>query len=119
MDGQFSVGSVQTLPTPKCPTERNTDMEKMTNKERETLLALQAKAKRVQRAEEEFFRDVDERKDEILERWNTSDRLQALASQLGTDADSLFDWILSDEHAYLYRKHLSQTDPANGPYDPE
>ena len=94
-------------------------MEKMTNKERETLLALQAKAKRVQRAEEEFFRDVDERKDEILERWNTSDRLQDLASQLGTDADSLFDWILSDEHAYLYRQHLSQTDPANDPYDSE
>ena len=94
-------------------------MEKMTNKERETLLALQAKAKRVQRAEEEFFRDVDERKDEILERWNTRDRLQALASQLGTDADTLFDWLLSEEHVDVFRQHLSQTDRANDPYDPE
>lgn len=94
-------------------------MEKMTNKERETLLALQAKAKRVQRAEEEFFRDVDERKDEILERWNTRDRLQALASQLGTDADTMTDWLLSDEHVYHFRQYLSQADPANDPYDPD
>lgn len=94
-------------------------MEKMSNKERETLLALQAKAKRVQRAEEDFFREVDERRDEILDRFCAKDRLQDAAALIGTDADSLFEWILSDDHVYLYRQHLSQADPANDPYDSE
>ncbi len=44
-------------------------MEKMSAKELETLKALQAKQKRVQRAEAEFFEEADARKDELLARW--------------------------------------------------
>ena len=90
-------------------------MEKMTKKERELLLTLQAKAKRVQRAEEDFYKDVDERREEILERWQIEDRLQALASQLGIDADELSDWILSDDHITFYQQHKSQMDFASDP----
>ena len=90
-------------------------MEKMTKKERELLLTLQAKAKRVQHAEEDFYKDVDERREEILERWQIEDRLQALASQLGIDADELSDWILSDYHIAFYQQHKSQMDFANDP----
>ena len=43
--------------------------ERMTDKERETLKALQAKEKRVQRAEAEFLAEADERKEELLKRW--------------------------------------------------
>ena len=48
-------------------------MEKLSQKEREMLRALQAKAKRVQRAEAEFLREADSRKEELLERWGLSD----------------------------------------------
>lgn len=43
--------------------------ERMTEKEREQLRALQAKEKRVQRAEAEFLQEADERKEELLQRW--------------------------------------------------
>ena len=71
-------------------------MEKMTQKERETLLALQAKAKRVQRAEEEFLREADARKDELLERWGLSDKLQSNATHIEQDMDSMNDDHLGD-----------------------
>ncbi len=44
-------------------------MERMTQKELEQLRALQAKQKRVQRAELEFFDEADRRKEELLSRW--------------------------------------------------
>lgn len=67
-------------------------MEKMSKKEREMLLALQAKAKRVQRAEAEFLREADSRKEELLERWGLSDirkfSVPAENSDQNEDADS-------------------------------
>ena len=66
-------------------------MEKMTQKERDTLLALQAKAKRVQRAEEEFFREADARKEELLERWGLSDKLQDYAAHVVHGTEELSD----------------------------
>ena len=89
--------------------------EKMTQKELEMLRTLQAKQKRVQRAEEEFFKEADSRRNELLERWEKSDRLQEAADRIGTDADTLYDWITSDEQiAFFRRKHL--VDPAPSEY---
>lgn len=68
-------------------------MEKMTQKERETLLALQAKAKRVQRAEEEFLREADARKTELIERWGLSAMLQETAARVGTGTEIMDDSI--------------------------
>lgn len=48
-------------------------MEKMTRKEQELLRELQAKAKRVKRAEDDFFKEADSRKNELLSRWGLSD----------------------------------------------
>lgn len=86
--------------------------EKMTKKELETLRALQAKQKRVQRAEEEFLREADSRRDELMERWGQSDRLTEAAGRIGTDAEALFDWITSPEQVAFYRKkHPSEVSP--------
>ncbi len=67
-------------------------MEKMSKKEQEMLRALQAKAKRVQRAEAEFLREADSRKEELLERWGLSDikksSVSAENSDQNKDADS-------------------------------
>lgn len=43
-------------------------MEKVSDKEIEEFKKLQAKIKRVKRQEERFFKDVDERREEVLER---------------------------------------------------
>lgn len=88
--------------------------EKMTQKELDMLHALQAKQKRVQRAEEEFFKEADSRREELLERWEKSDRLQDAAARIGVDADTLYDFITSDEQVAFYQRKLlrevAQTD---------
>jgi len=91
-------------------------MERMTDKELQQLRALQAKEKRVQRAEAEFFKEADARRDELLDRWEKSDRLHEAAQLIGTDADTLYGWITSDEQvAFFKRKHpsdvVSHSDP--------
>ncbi len=66
--------------------------EKMTEKEREQLKALQAKEKRVQRAEADFLQEADERKDELLKRWgivsqkNTKSRAAQTPQNMPTQA---------------------------------
>lgn len=91
--------------------------EKMTKKELETLHALQAKQKRVQRAEEEFLREADSRRDELMKRWGRSDRLTEAAERVGTDAGSLFDWITGPEQIAFYRrKHLPEVAPLENPH---
>jgi DNA replication initiation complex subunit (GINS family) len=91
--------------------------ERMTQKELDMLRSLQAKQKRVQRAEEEFFREADSRRDELLERWEKSDRLQEAADLIGTDADTLYGWITSDDQiAFFRRKHLVETAPSEDPH---
>ena len=44
-------------------------MEKMTDKEKQTLRQLQAKQKRIARAEVAFLEEADARKEELLKRW--------------------------------------------------
>ena len=72
---------------PLCQTERMDIMEKMSKKEQEMLRALQAKAKRVQRAEAEFLREADARKEELLERWGLSDIKKSSVSAENSDQD--------------------------------
>lgn len=81
-------------------------MEKMTESERKLLRDLQAKAKRVARAEEDFYKEADRRKDELLRRWAVVDRLEKAADVIGTTADDLYDWITSPtQRAYYRRAH--------------
>lgn len=63
-------------------------MEKMSKKEQEMLRALQAKAKRVQRAEAEFLREADARKEELLARWGLKYSVTAENSDQNEDNDS-------------------------------
>lgn len=81
-------------------------MERMSESELKQLRDLQAKQKRVQRAEAEFFKEADLRKDELLERWDVSDRLAEAADMIGTDPSALYDWITSEEQiAYFKKRH--------------
>ena len=81
-------------------------MERMTETELKQLRDLQAKQKRVQRAESDFFKEADLRRDELLERWKVSDRLVEAAEKIGTDADTLYEWITSEEEIDYFRKKL-------------
>ena len=85
-------------------------MERMTEKELQQLRSLQAKQKRVQRAEDEFFKEADSRKDELLSRWGQVDRLQQAAEVIGTDADTLFDWITCESQIAFYRRNHAPGD---------
>jgi len=81
-------------------------MEKMTVSEKKMLRELQAKEKRVIRAEAEFLKEADSRKDEFLKRWKMSDRLEQAEELVGTDCDTLFAWITSDiQVRYFRQKH--------------
>ena len=76
-------------------------MEKMTASEKKMLRDLQAKEKRVMRAEAEFLKEADSRKDELLKRWKMSDRLEQAAELV-----TLFAWITSDIQVRYFRlKH--------------
>lgn len=91
--------------------------EKMTQKELDMLHALQAKQKRVQRAEEDFLKEADSRRDELLSRWGQPDRLQEAADLIGTDADTLYGWITSDDQvAFFRRKHMVGTASSEDPH---
>lgn len=79
-------------------------MEKMSEAELKQLRELQAKQKRVQRAEQEFLKEADSRKEELLERWDVHDRLQDAATKIGTDPNSLYEWITSDDQISFYRR---------------
>ncbi|MCR4752033.1 MAG: hypothetical protein K5852_07030 [Eubacterium sp.] len=85
-------------------------MERMSERERKLLLDLQAKAKRVARAEEEFLHEADSRKSELMHRWNLEDRWQIFAEKMGVDADTLYEWISSDQQIIkLCQKHFAAT----------
>lgn len=79
-------------------------MERMSESELKQLRDLQAKQKRVQRAEAEFFKEADLRKAELLERWDVSDKLAEAADMIGTDPDTLYAWITSEEQITYFRK---------------
>lgn len=81
-------------------------MEKMSEAELKTLRELQAKQKRAQRAEAEFMKEADTRKEELMERWSVTDRLAEAANIIGTTPDDLYAWITSEEQiSYFRRRH--------------
>lgn len=79
-------------------------MEKMTEAELKTLRELQAKQKRAQRAEADFMKEADSRKEELLERWGMTDNLSEAATIIGTTSEELYAWITSDEQVGYYRR---------------
>lgn len=79
-------------------------MEKMTEAELKTLRELQAKQKRAQRAEADFMKEADSRKEELLERWQVTDNLSEAAAIIGTTSEELYAWITSDEQVGYYRR---------------
>ena len=88
-------------------------MEKMTKAERDKLRQLQAKEKRVARAEKEFKCNVLERRDDVLgwlgvsdtqEASGTADRLAAAAAVYGISTDELLDYITSEQQVTYYRR---------------
>ena len=85
-------------------------MEKMTETELKTLRDLQAKQKRVQRAEKEFLDEVDSRKEDLLARWEEKDRLAEAAEKIGTTPEELYEWITSEEQISYYRRKHAATE---------
>lgn len=88
-------------------------METMSEKEREQLLSLQAKQKRVNRQMKEFLSYADEHKEELLERWNMSDtkdnslsdKMNQIASLYGVDLETLLDYFSSDRQVSYYKNY--------------
>lgn len=79
-------------------------MEKMTESERQKLKDLQAKAKRVERAEKDFWANVEERKDEILAKYGQTDnRLEQIAAVYGCSVDELISYIISERQVSYYK----------------
>ena len=100
-------------------------MERMSDKERDKLRELQAKAKRVERAEKEFFANVQERREEVLkflnadimsdeeratyeEECRTLDKLYDIADQYGVDVNELLSYIASEQQINYYRSTHGQ-----------
>lgn len=84
----------------------------MSAREREQLKELQAKAKRVERQQKEFLSYADDHKDELLERWNMSDtidaslsdKIKALEKKYDDDFETLFKHFISDQQVTYYKR---------------
>ena len=100
-------------------------MERMSDKERDKLRELQAKAKRVERQEKEFFANVQERREEVLkflnadvmsdeeratyeEECRTLDKLYDIADRYGVDVNELLSYIASEQQINYYRSTHGQ-----------
>ena len=100
-------------------------MERMSDKERDKLRELQAKAKRVERQEKEFFANVQERREEVLKFLNADvmsdeeraaydeecrilDKLYDIADRYGVDTNELLNYIGSDQQVNYYRSTHGQ-----------
>ena len=76
---------------------------------------LQAKKKRVQRAEADFLSEADKRKDELLSRWGASPMSDTYDSKWSdimrlygaTDENDLYEFIIRERSIQVYQeKHL-------------
>lgn len=96
-------------------------MEKVSDKEIEEFKRLQAKIKRVKRQEEQFFKDVEERREEVLERLGVEELLddqkkviaqnQAVVNELvkvaklyGTTVPEVLKYIKSQTQVDYYKR---------------
>lgn len=82
----------------------------MSDREVKLLHDLQAKQKRVQRADAEFFKNVEERKDEVLQHLNCEDRLQEVATLYGISADDLYKILTEPEQIETFKRHYLNTE---------
>lgn len=106
-------------------------MERMSDKERDKLRELQAKAKRVERAEKEFFANVQERREEVLKFLNADvmsdeeraaydeecrilDKLYDIADRYGADVNELLTYIASEQQVNYYRSTHGQATAQQG-----
>lgn len=106
-------------------------MERMSDKERDKLRELQAKAKRVERQEKEFFANVQERREEVLKFLNADvmsdeeraaydeecrilDRLYDIADRYGADVNELLTYIASEQQVNYYRSTHGQATAQQG-----
>lgn len=97
-------------------------MEKVSDKEIEEFKRLQAKIKRVKRQEEQFFKDVEERREEVLERLGVEDlsddqkkviaqnqavvnELKRIAKLYGITVPELLKYIQTPNQIDFYKKY--------------
>lgn len=97
-------------------------MEKVSDKEIEEFKRLQAKIKRVKRQEEQFFKDVEERREEVLERLGVEglsddqkkviaqnqavvNELKNVARLYGATVPELFKHLKSQTQIDFYKKY--------------
>ena len=77
------------------------------NKNLEKAKQLEAEAKAIRRAEQNFWKEVDKRKSEVSERYSintmSDNRLEEAASFYGITADELFDYIISERQINYYK----------------
>ena len=83
-------------------------MEKMSIKEQEMLTKLQAKQKRIQRAEAEFWNEVESRADEVKKHLNVQtkrceDCLDKVARLYGISADELLEYISTEKQINYFK----------------
>ena len=66
---------------------------------------LEAQAKALRRAEQDFFREADRRQEELISRWGMDyvRRLSYIATRYGCAIDDLLDFISADDQVDIYR----------------
>ena len=80
-------------------------LEKLTQKELETLRELSAKQKRIARAEKQFLSEADSRKEELLKRWGINDDLSFIADlYYGVSKEELRSFITSDNQVNYFKR---------------
>ena len=83
-------------------------MEKMTEKEMQKLKELQAKEKRVKRAEKqaekEHIKYAENHKEELLKKWGIKDELQEIAKLYDCTKQELIAHITSDTQVNYYKR---------------
>lgn len=85
-------------------------MERMSDREIKLLHDLQAKQKRVQRADSEFFKNVEDRKDEVIRHLDIKDRLNEIATMYGTDSETLYKILTDPEQIEEFKRHYLKSD---------
>lgn len=85
-------------------------MEKMSARETKLLHDLAAKQKRIQRADSEFFKNVEERRDEVLEHLGVSEsnKLSEIARMYGTDEDTLYTILSQPAQIDAFKAAMQQ-----------
>lgn len=92
-----------------------TEKIEFTEKDLQTLRELQARQKKWQRAQKAFYKEIDSRREEVLDHLNHTDRLEQIADAYDTDSDTLFNLLMSDAQISAFKEMQQKEDnmPAN------